>query len=52
VFAKSVAAQINYSNYVSAKAVSQGNLNQATNAPNKYQLNPLNDLENVNDFDN
>jgi hypothetical protein len=27
VFAKSIAAQINYSDYVSAKAASQGNLN-------------------------
>jgi hypothetical protein len=52
IFAKSIAAQIDYSNYVSAKAVSQGNLNQATDAPDEYQLNPLDDLENVNDFDN
>jgi hypothetical protein len=52
VFAKSVAAQIDYSDYVSAKAVSQGNLNQATDAPDEYQLNPLDDLESVNDFDN
>jgi hypothetical protein len=36
MFAKSVAAQIDYSDYVSTKAVSQGNLNQATNTPNKY----------------
>jgi hypothetical protein len=52
VFAKSVAAQIDYSDYVSAKAVSQGNLNQATDAPDEYQLNPLDDLESVNDLNN
>ena len=36
MFAKSVAAQINYSDYVFTNAASQGNLNQATNTPNKY----------------
>ena len=51
VFAKSVAAQIDYSDYVSTNAASQGNLNQATDAPDEYQLNPLDDLENINDFD-
>jgi uncharacterized protein (UPF0297 family) len=50
VFAKSIAAQIDYSDYVSTNAASQGNLNQVTDAPNEYQLNPLDDLENVNDF--
>jgi hypothetical protein len=36
VFAKSVAAQIDYSDYVSTNAASEGNLNQVTDAPNKY----------------
>jgi hypothetical protein len=49
VFAKSVAAQVDYSNYVST--TSQGTIYQTTDAPEEYQLNPLDPFDDVANFD-
>jgi hypothetical protein len=50
VFAKSVAAQVDYSNYVSTTS-SQGTIYQTTDTPEEYQLNPLNLFDDIADFD-
>jgi hypothetical protein len=50
VFAKSVAAQVDYSNYISTTSA-QGTIYQTTDAPKEYQLNPLDPFEGVADFD-
>ena len=50
VFAKSVATQVDYSNYVSTTSA-QGTIYQTTDTPEEYQLNPLDLFNDITDFD-